>query len=149
MCQKAKNWCKEARTRIDTNAKSLSLDAYLSLYRSYFGGDDFKDKEEEEEEEEEEMRKKEEEEEEEKRKKKRVALEVFRQCLIIVEKGFCHVHDIGNENPESLDLHGSILASVLKNMISSDEQDAKDVYRAQIQVAKIQSWMILGCFSVM
>jgi len=125
MCEKAKKWYEEARTRIDTNAKSLSLDAYLSLYRSYFGGDDFQDKE------------------------KKDALEVFRQCLEIVEKGFCHVHDIDNENPESLDLHGSILASVLKNMFRSDEKIAKDVYRAQIQVAKIQSWLILGCFSVM
>jgi hypothetical protein len=129
MCEKAKKWYEEARTRIDTNAKSLSLDAYLSLYRSYFGGDDFQDKE------------------------KKDALEVFRQCLEIVEKGFCHVHDIGNENPESLDLHGSILASVLKNMFPSDEKEctnqlsnAKNVYRAQIQVAKIQSWLIWGCF---
>jgi hypothetical protein len=127
MCKNAETWCKEASKRIEQNAKSLSLDAYLSLYRSYFKfkGGDFKDTE------------------------KSEALEVFRQCLEIVEKGFCHVHDIDNENPESLDLHGSILASVLKNMLPSDEQDSKDVYRAQIQVAKIQSWLILGCFSVM
>ena len=133
MCENAKKWYEEANKRIDTNAKSLSLDAYLSLYRSYFGGDDFPDNE-----------------------KRNAALDVFRQCLEIVEKGFCHVHDIGNENPESLDLHGSILASVLKNMCPSDEKgctnqlsNAKNVYRAQIQVAKIQSWLILGCFSVM
>ena len=94
MCEKVNKWYDEARRRPDTNAfDSMSLDAYLSLYDSYFREDGSRSYE-----------------------AKNRKLLIFKQCLEIVEKGLCHVHDIGNENPESLDLHGSILASVLKGM---------------------------------
>ena len=124
MCQKALEWTEEQSKLIDenVNAKSLSLDAYFSLYHhdSYFGrarlqqvqrsaGS--------------------------KPDHKQTALKTFRECLEIVRMRGCHVHDISNENPDSLDVHGSLLSCVLNSMSLQLEEDERT---EQLQVAMMR-----------
>ena len=114
MCQKALEWGEAQSKLMSRNeiAKSLSLDAFFSLYHSYFKGDRLRTVD-----------------------QKKNALDTFSKCLKIVKGRLCHVHDLSNANPESLDLHGSILSGVLNSMSLQSEEDERT---EQLQVAMMR-----------